>query len=119
MPPLNAVEMCGPPRVYVAFRTEVRYSKALPEASNVMATMVQPIVRVRELTREEAWAMFDSTAQFLLEMSGAEALRRIESGDVRLLVRVGRLHLRSWPSARHHNRRRLEFRVTPRNRTAL
>ena len=47
-----------------------------------MATMVQPIVRVRELTREEAWVMFDSTAQFLLEMSGAEALRRIESGDV-------------------------------------
>jgi hypothetical protein len=60
-----------------------------------MGAMPQAMVRPRKLTREEAWAMFDSTAQFLLEMSGAEALRRIESGDVSILIRMRSLLFRS------------------------
>lgn len=47
-----------------------------------MATMPQVVTSPRELTADEAWAMFNSAAEFLLEMTGADALRRIESGDV-------------------------------------
>jgi hypothetical protein len=37
---------------------------------------------IRELTPDEGRRIFDSAAEFLLEMSGEEAIKRIDSGTV-------------------------------------